>query len=190
MEKVVTKCTLRDWFEVEDSLNYWLSKIPQERIAAVEQLRRYYHGNRADYKELLELLNAHKVDYIIVGAYALAFHGAPRFTGGIDIFVKSDPENAEKILTVLNEFGFSSLDLDKSDFQQPNQLIQLGVPPVRVDLITSLTSIPWHQAYSDKVKSAYGDVPVYFLGRKEFLANKKALGRKKDLADIEALGED
>ena len=143
-----------------------------------------------DYKELLELLNAHNVDYILVGAYALAFHGAPRFTGDIDIFVKPDPENAERILAVLQEFGFGSLDLDKSDFLQPDQVIQLGVPPVRVDLLTSLTNVPWQQAYLGKVKGAYGDVPVYFLGRKEFLANKKALGRKQDLADIEALGED
>jgi hypothetical protein len=143
-----------------------------------------------DYKELIELFNAHNVDYIIVGAYALAFHGVTRFTGNIDIFVKPDSRNAEKILAVLDEFGFSSLDLDKSDFKQPDQVIQLGVPPVRVVLLTSLTSVPWHQAYSGKVKGAYGDVPVYFLGRKEFLANKKALGRKKDLADIEALGEE
>ncbi len=143
-----------------------------------------------DYKELLELLNAHNVDYIIVGAYALAFHGVPRFTGDIDIFVKPESKNAERIVAVLKEFGFGSLDLDKSDFQQPDQVIQLGVPPVRVDLLTSLTAVPWHKAYSGKVEGTYGDVPIYFLGRKEFLANKKALGRKKDLADIEALGED
>jgi len=143
-----------------------------------------------DFKELLALLNAHNVNYVIVGAYALAFHGAPRFTGDIDIFVKPDPENAESILAALKEFGFGSLDLDKSDFQQPDKVIQLGVPPVRVDLLTSLTDVPWQQAYSGRVEGDYGDVPVYFLGRKEFLANKKALGRKKDLADIEALGED
>jgi hypothetical protein len=143
-----------------------------------------------DFKELLELLNAHNVDYIIVGAYALAFHGVPRFTGDIDIFVKPDPTNAERILTVLKKFGFGSLDLDKSDFQHPDKVIQLGVPPVRVDLLTSLTNVSWQQAYSGRVEGAYGEVPVYFLGREEFLINKKALGRKKDLADIEALGED
>ena len=143
-----------------------------------------------DFKELLALLNAHNVDYVIVGAYALAFHGAPRFTGDIDIFIKPDPKNAERILAALKEFGFGSLDLNKSDFQQPENVIQLGVPPVRVDLLTSLTDVSWQQAYSGRVEGAYGDVPVYFLGRKEFLANKKALGRKKDLADIEALGED
>jgi hypothetical protein len=145
---------------------------------------------QTDFKELLALLNAHNVDYVIVGAYALAFHGAPRFTGDIDIFVKPDTKNAESVLSALKEFGFGSLDLNKSDFQQPDKVIQLGVPPVRVDLLTSLTDVPWKQAYSGRVEGAYGDVPVYFLGRKEFLANKKALGRKKDLADIEALGED
>ena len=143
-----------------------------------------------DFKELLALLNAHNVDYVIVGAYALAFHGAPRFTGDIDIFVKPDTKNAESILAALKEFGFGSLDLNKSDFQQPDKVIQLGVPPVRVDLLTSLTNVPWQLAYSGRVEGAYGDVPVYFLGREEFLTNKKALGRKKDLADIEALGED
>ncbi|HEW79822.1 MAG TPA: hypothetical protein ENH34_07670 [Phycisphaerales bacterium] len=143
-----------------------------------------------DFKELLELLNAHKVEYVIVGAYALAFHGVPRFTGDIDIFVKPDPENAEKILAALKEFGFGSLGLTKSDFVDPDKVIQLGFAPVRVDLITSLTGLSWQQVFSGKVQGTYGDVPVYYLGRKEFLSNKKALGRKKDLADIEALDED
>jgi len=143
-----------------------------------------------DFKELLELLNAHKAEFIIAGAYALAFHGAPRFTGDIDIYVKPDPENAEKILSALKEFGFGSLDLTKEDLQNPDKVIQLGVAPVRVDLITSITGVPWQEASAGKVQGTYGDVPVYYLGRKEFLSNKKALGRKKDLADIEALGED
>jgi len=190
MEKVVAKCSLRDWPKVKDSHNYWLSRTPQERIAAVEHLRRYYYGIQPDYKELFELFNARKVDYVIVGSYALAFHGTPRFAGDIDIFVKSDSKNAGRILAVLKELGFGSLDLNKSDFQQPDQLIQLGVPPVCVDLLTSLTGVPWQQADSGKVEAAYGNVPVYFLGRSEFIANKKALARTKDLADIEALGED
>jgi len=143
-----------------------------------------------DFKELLELLNAHKAEFIIVGAYALAFHGVPRFTGDIDIFVKPAPENAEKILAALEEFGFVSLNLTISDFQDPDKVVQLGIAPVRVDLITSLTAVSWQEAFSGKVQGTYGDVPVYYLGRKEFLSNKKALGRKKDLADIEALGED
>jgi len=143
-----------------------------------------------DFKELLKLLNAHKAEFIIVGAYALAFHGVPRFTGDIDIFVKPDPENAKKILSALEEFGFGSLDLTISDLQDPDKVVQLGVAPVRVDLITSLTGVSWQEAFSGKVQGTFGNVPVYYLGREEFLSNKKALGRKKDLADIEALGED
>ncbi len=143
-----------------------------------------------DFKELLELLNAHKVEFVIVGAYALAFHGVPRFTGDIDILVKPDSENAGKILAALKEFGFGSLDLIESDFKEPDKVIQLGLAPVRVDLITSLTGVSWQKAFSGKVKGNFGDVLVYYLGKKELLSNKRALGRKKDLADIEALGEE
>ena len=143
-----------------------------------------------DFKELLKLLNAHEAEFIIVGAYALAFHGVPRFTGDMDILVKPDSKNAEKILAALEEFGFGSLDLTLSDFQDPDKVVQLGVAPVRVDFVTSLTGLSWQEVFSGKVQGSYGDVPVYYLGRKELISNKKALGRKKDLADIEALGED
>ena len=143
-----------------------------------------------DFRELLELFNAHEVEYVIVGAYALAFHGVPRFTGDMDILVKPDSENAVKILAALKEFGFGSLDLNESDFKEPDRVVQLGVAPVRVDLITSLTGVSLQQVYSGKVPGSYGDVKVYYLGRDELLSNKRALGRKKDLADIEALGEE
>jgi len=142
-----------------------------------------------DFKELLELLNAHKVEYFIVGAYALAFHGAPRFTGDIDIFVKPEAKNAERILAALDEFGFGSLDLTISDLKDPDKVVQLGLAPVRVDLITSLTGLSYQEVFAGRAQGTYGDVPVYYIGRKELLANKRALGRKKDLADIEALGE-
>ena len=143
-----------------------------------------------DFKELLKLLNAHKAEFIIVGAYALAFHGVPRFTGDMDILVKPDSKNAEKILAALEEFGFGSLDLTISDLQDPDKVVQLGVAPVRVDFVTSLTGLSWQEVFSGKVQGTYGDVPVYYLGRKELVSNKKTLGRKKDLADIGALGED
>jgi len=143
-----------------------------------------------DFKELLELFNARGVDYIIVGGYALAFHGAPRTTGDIDLFVGTAPDNAQRVLDALCEFGFGSVGLTKTDFEVPNQVVQLGVPPVRVDIITSLTGVSWDEAYNDRVNGVYGDVPVFFLSREKFLSNKRAIGRKKDLADLEALGED
>jgi len=145
---------------------------------------------QSDFKELLELFNKHKVAYIIVGAYALAFHGAPRFTGDIDIFVNHSPENSQKILSALDEFGFGSLGLASEDFQKPEKVVQLGMPPVRIDIITSITGVSWEEADSGKREGLYGDVPVFFLGRESYLANKRAVGRKKDLADIESLGEE
>jgi hypothetical protein len=142
-----------------------------------------------DFKELLALLNAHGVKYIIVGGYALAFHGAPRYTGDLDVFVKPDKNNAKRILDVLREFGMTDLNLTLEDFEKPDMVVQLGVPPVRVDIITSLTGVSWQRANSGKLKGKYGNVPVSFIGRKHLILNKKAIGRKKDLADIEALGE-
>jgi hypothetical protein len=143
-----------------------------------------------DFKDLLELFNSHAVNYVIAGGYALAFHGAPRTTGDIDLFVETTAENAQRILTALHDFGFESAGLKTSDFETPGQVVQLGVPPVRVDLITSLTGVSWNEACDGRVEGVYGDVPVFYLGREQFLSNKRALGRRKDLADLEALGEE
>ncbi len=143
-----------------------------------------------DFRELLGLFNDFKVDYVVVGAYALAYHGVPRYTGDLDIFVRPDSENARQILLALNEFGFGEVGLTTDDFVKPDKLVQLGVAPVRVDLMTSLTGVTWKEAVAGRVEGLYGDVVVHYLGKKEFINNKKAIGRKKDLADIETLGED
>jgi len=143
-----------------------------------------------DFKELLELFNEKKVEYLIVGGYALAFHGAPRFTGDIDIFVKPDTDNAECIIAAINDFGFGSLGLKAEDFQEPDKVLQLGVPPIRIDIITSISGVTWEEAFSGRKAGKYGDIPVYYIGRKQFIKNKRSIGRKKDLADIEALGEE
>ena len=143
-----------------------------------------------DFREFLALLNVHEVEFMIVGGYALAFHGAPRFTGDIDIFVKPGQQNAKQIIKALVEFGFSSLDLTIDDFKYPDKVIQLGLPPVRIDIITSISGVSWEEADATKVPGLYGDISISFIGKKQFITNKRAIGRKKDLADIEALGED
>lgn len=142
-----------------------------------------------DFKELLALFNEQQIEYIIVGSYALAYHGAPRFTGDIDLYVCPSGENAARIIAALSSFGFGSVGLKEEDFQKPDQVIQLGVPPVRIDLITSITGVTWEQANAGKVSGKYGDVDVHYLGRDQYARNKRAIGRKKDLADLEALGE-
>ncbi len=143
-----------------------------------------------DFKELLELFNAHGVEYLVVGAYALAFHGSPRNTGDIDLLVRVHPENAKRIVSALTAFGFGSLGLKEGDFLLPDQVVQLGVPPVRVDILTSLSGVSWEEAFSGRISGNYGDVPIFFIGKNEYIKNKRATGRKKDAADIEALGSE
>jgi len=143
-----------------------------------------------DFKEFLALLNVHEVDFMVVGGYALAFHGVPRYTGDIDVFIKPDSKNAQRILKVLEEFGFSSLDISIDDFTKEDSVVQLGLPPVRIDIITSISGVTWEQADSSKEPGMYGEVPVFYIGKNQYIANKRATGRAKDIADIEALGEE
>jgi len=104
--------------------------------------------------------------------------------------VRPDPENAERILRALGDFGFGAVGLAARDFTNPEKVIQLGVPPVRIDIVTSITGVSWEEAAVGRVRGNYGDVPVHFPGKKEFTKNKRAVGRKKDEADLEALGEE
>jgi hypothetical protein len=146
--------------------------------------------SKTDYNELLALFNANKVQYLIIGAYALAFHGAPRYTGDLDILVRPDAENGGRVLRALEAFGFGSLGLTVDDFAIPDRVVQLGVPPVRVDIVTSITGVSWDEADASRVAGRFGDIPVFYIGKDAFIRNKRALGRIKDLADAEALGEE
>jgi hypothetical protein len=116
-----------------------------------------------DFKELLELFNALKVQYLIVGGYTLAYHGAPRYTGDIDIFVKPDSENACQILKALDEFGFGSVGLKEEDLKNPNKVVQLGYPPVRIDIITSISGISW-KAFRLLPRRTFGGVSARCFG--------------------------
>jgi len=145
---------------------------------------------QSDFRDLLASFRKHDVSFVLVGAYALAFHGVPRFTGDIDILVRCDCDNAGRIIAALTEFGFGSLGLTVEDFAKPEQVVQLGVSPVRIDLLTSISGVSWAEADAGKVNGWYGDVEVPYLGRRELIANKRAIGRSKDLADLEALGEE
>jgi len=144
---------------------------------------------QSDFRELLELFRSHKVEYIIVGAHALAFHGAPRYTGDIDILVRPDVDNASRVMAALTEFGFGATGLTAADFQKPDQIIQLGFPPVRIDIITSISGVSWEEAHTGRAEGTYGPVKVCYIGRRELIKNKRATGRTKDLADAEALEE-
>lgn len=142
-----------------------------------------------DFCELLECFNANRVRYLVVGAYALAFHGVPRMTGDLDLLLDRAPDNAEHVIGALTAFGFGDVGLSVADFQKPDVVIQLGLPPVRVDLLTDITGVTWDVAWAGRAAGEFGGVPVAFLGIAELRANKRATGRHKDLADLEALGE-
>ncbi len=141
----------------------------------------------SDSRELIALLNSHRVDYLIVGAHSLAFHARPRYTGDLDILVRPTAENAAKIVAALNEFGFGDLGMNASDFTTPGQVVQLGRAPNRVDLLTSITGVSIDEAFTTRVSAELDNLPVSFLSKTLLIANKRAVGRPQDLADLTEL---
>lgn len=143
-----------------------------------------------DFKEFVELLNSNAVEYLIVGGYALAVHGQPRYTGDLDIWLGTDVQNVERVLKALSQFGFGSCGLTAADFQEPGAMIQLGYPPVRIDLLTAIDGVAFADAYPRRqmVSVAGLRLPVLSLG--DFKTNKRASGRPKDIADLDALEGD
>jgi len=140
-----------------------------------------------DFKEFIELLNKNSVRYLIVGGYAFSFHAEPRFTKGIDFFVEGAEENVEKLLNALAGFGFKDIGLAKDDFIKPGYIVQLGVPPVRIDLLTSVSGLDFAAAWENRVTGNFGGIPAFFISKVDLIRNKMAVGRKQDLSDIEKL---
>ncbi|PZU94671.1 MAG: hypothetical protein DCE90_14085 [Pseudanabaena sp.] len=140
-----------------------------------------------DFKEFIQLLNANQVKYLVIGGYAVAIHGHPRYTKDIDIWIEISEENSQKIITALTEFGFGSLGLTAQDFQEPHQIIQLGYPPNRIDLITSPDGIDFQSCYESKIEVMLDDIVVKFIDLDNLKRNKLASGRLQDLADLENL---
>lgn len=141
-----------------------------------------------DFNDFTTALNKNRVEYIIVGAYALAFLGQPRATGDIDFWIKPTPHNAGRLLKALSDFGFKSVDITKEDILS-GKTIQLGYPPVRIDLITTMTRLTPQEIWRSRRPGKFGNHKVFYLGKKAFIKNKRAIGRHKDLADLELLGE-
>ena len=140
-----------------------------------------------DFEEFFELLNKHEVRYLVVGGYAYAIHVEPRFTKDLDVFLKSDRENAHKMDRVLQDFGFGSLGLSGDDFMESGQVIQLGNPPLRIDLLTSISGVEFEEAWPNKVVGKYGEQKIYFIGKDDLRKNKKATGRKSDQEELDRL---
>ncbi len=140
-----------------------------------------------DFKEFVESLNKHKVRFLIVGGYSLAYHGHPRYTKDLDIWVLTSAENASRIVLALNDFGFDSLGIGVEDFLEPGYVIQLGQPPARIDLLTSLTGLQFEECWSRRQLLRLNGLELPIISLEDLVANKRALGRNQDLADLEQL---
>lgn len=142
----------------------------------------------SDFRDFIAALNCNHVDYVIVGAYALAVMGHPRYTGDIDFWIRPTDSNAQSLLKALKDFGFQSLALTEKDILSGN-IIQIGYPPVRIDLITILDGLTADEIWSSRQEGQLVGQTVHYLGKDAFIKNKRATGRQKDLADLEALDQ-
>ena len=140
-----------------------------------------------DFLDFVGLLNSHKVDYMVVGGYALAFHGEPRTTGDMDIWIDCTQANAEKMVTVMNKFGMGSLGFKAADFSEPGIINQIGQPPLRIDILNEIDGVQFADAVKGKQLFKSGKLEIPFIGKDDFIRNKKATGRKKDLQDVKKI---
>ena len=140
-----------------------------------------------DFKEFLKLLNAHNVEYLLIGGYAVGFHGYPRATADMDIWTAVNPVNAERIVAALKEFGFDLPELSPQLFLKEWQIIRLGVPPVRIEIATTISGVSFNDCFAERIVDILDGVKVNLISLNHLKANKKASGRHQDLADLEKL---
>lgn len=140
-----------------------------------------------DFKDFLRLLNSHKIEYLVVGGYAVGYHGYPRATGDMDVWIAVSETNAEKTSVAMREFGITDDKVTKDLFLDSNKVIRMGVPPVRIELITGASGVDFAECYSRREVIEIDGIPVNFLSLDDLKKNKRASGRHKDLEDLEHL---
>jgi hypothetical protein len=140
-----------------------------------------------DFKELLLTFNAHDVEYLIVGAHALAAHGHVRATKDLDVWVRPDEKNAGRVLNALSDFGAPLSELTVADLSRKNTVFQIGLPPLRIDIITDIDGVEFDDAWPSRVETVFGGVPAFVISRHHLITNKKASARLQDLADVQQL---
>lgn len=140
-----------------------------------------------DFKEFLSLLNAHQVEYLVVGGYAVGFHGYPRATVDIDIWIGRSQETADKMVVVLREFGFDVPNLSRDLFLREDQIVRMGVPPIRLEIFTAIPGVEFESCYRSRVVGEIDGIHVSLINLEDLKTNKRASGRNKDLADLDGL---
>jgi len=141
----------------------------------------------SDLREFIHLLNTKSVKYVVVGAWALAFHGRPRYTGDIDIFVGREQDNAGRLMEVIEAFGFGQSGIERDDFLRVDHVIQLGRAPNRIDILTGISGVTFDEAWESREQGSISDVEVFVINRDLLIKNKRAANRDKDQADIKLL---
>lgn len=142
---------------------------------------------QSDLKEFIVLLSSHSVKYLVVGGHAVAFHGYPRYTGDIDLLVQPSASNAKRLMAALDQFGLGAVGLSADVFTRSDQIVQLGRPPNRIDLLTQITAVSFEEAWAGSIEADMDGVAVRIIGRDDLLKNKRSTKRAKDLADVEEL---
>ena len=140
-----------------------------------------------DFKEFLQLLNSKKIEYLVIGGYAVGYHGYPRATGDMDIWIAINEQNAMKMVEALEEFGFDPPELQKELFLKDQKVIRMGVPPMRLEILTSIDGVNFKTCFNNRVIADFGDFKVNFISRDDLLINKRASGRPQDLVDFDKL---
>lgn len=141
----------------------------------------------ADFREFLKLLNAHRVKYLLIGGYAVAYHGYPRATADMDIWIEVDPANAKKIVGTLKDFGFDLPDLSTELFEETEKIVRMGIPPIRIEIMTSISGVEFQECYDARMIVELDGIRVSVISLPFLKANKKASGRHKDFDDLENL---
>jgi hypothetical protein len=140
-----------------------------------------------DLREFVELLNSNRVEYLVVGGFAVFYHGFARYTGDIDFLVRASEENSRRVVGALVQFGFGSVGIRAEDFQSPGKVVQLGVPPNRIDIITSISGVSFDDAWGTRTTGELDGIATQFIGRDALIRNKESTGRAKDLGDVDEL---
>jgi len=140
-----------------------------------------------DFKEFLQLLNLKKIEYLVIGGYAVGYHGYPRATGDLDIWIAVNERTAMKMVEVLKDFGFNSPELQKELFLKEQKVIRMGLPPMRLEILTSIDGVAFKTCFNNRIIEDFGDLKVNFISKGDLLINKRASGRPQDLVDFDKL---
>ena len=180
---------IRDSFDDREDCRYWWSRTPRERLEHLERLRRQNYGSRATegLQRVLEMLSSRRVDYLVIGGYAVSWHGYPRATQDLDVWIAMEETNAAAVVEVIRQFGFDTPNLTERLFLERGRIVRMGNPPIRIEVLTTISGLEFQQAYERRVQADLGGVIVPMISLEDLKKNKRAAARHKDLDDLEHL---